>query len=243
MKQIFLLFVLCLLCGISVGQFNDSVHHHFSFASTGVINKTKDVKSYVLTNAAAFNINQTKFSQNTAASWIYGQQQKVLSNNDLSVNADFDYLKNVQKLYYWALINFDKSYSLKINYRFQSGAGIGYTFIKQPDLNLVVSDGFMYETSDLTDPQLGKDIYQTVRNSFRVKYHWQIKNILILDGSHFVQPSLLSLKDYIVKSNSVLTVKLNKWLGLNASLEYNKVSRTNRENLLITYGLTVDKYF
>ena len=243
MNNIILSFLCLLYCQVCFSQFNDSTHHHFSFASTGVLNKTKDASSYVFNNAVGFNINQKNISQNTVASWIYGEQQKKLSNNDLSMYADLDYLKNVQKLYYWALVTFDHSYSLKINYRFQSGAGLGYTLLKDADLNLVLSDGFVYETSDLTDPVLGKDVYQTLRNSFRIKYHWAIKDILILDGSYFIQPSLLSLKDYIIKLNSSLTVKLNKWLGINATVAYNEISRTKRENLLMTYGLTVDRYF
>ena len=243
MRKTLVSFITLLYSQISFAQFNDSIHHHFSFASTGIINKTNNISSYILNNSVGFSIDRKKISQNTAASWIYGKQQKILSNDDLSIYADLDYLKKVRKLYYWALVNFDESYSLKINYRFQSGVGVGYTILKEPDLNLVLSDGLMYETSDLTDPLLGKDIYQTIRNSFRIKYHWAIKNVLILEGSHFIQPSLLSLKDYILKSNSALTVKLNKWLGINATVSYNKISRTERENLLITYGLTVDKYF
>ncbi len=243
MNRILILFPALFYSQLAFAQFNDSINHRFSFATTGVVNKTKETSSFVLNNVAGFSINKKKITQNTDVSWIYGKQQEKLSNNDISVNADFDYLKNVQKLYYWALANFDESYSLKINYRFQTGIGIGYTIFKNPDLNLVVSDGFVYETSDLTDAVLGKDIYQTVRNSFRIKYHWAIKDILILDGSHFIQPSLISLKDYILKSNSTFTIKLNKWLGINASLSYNKISRTNRENLLMTYGLTVDRYF
>ena len=225
------------------GQFNDSTHHRFSYSSTGIINQTKDVNSYVLNNMAAFEINQKKLNFNTAATWVYGKQQKLLTNNDMSAFANIDYLKNVQKLYYWALINSDKSYSLNINYRFQSGAGIGYTFVNGHDLNLNVSDGFLYETSDLTDPVLGKDIYETVRNSFRLKYRWSYKNIFVIEGTQFVQPSLLSLIDYILKSSNTLSVKLNKWLAINASVGYNKISRTDRENLLITYGLAIDKYY
>lgn len=224
-------------------QFNDSVHHRFSYSSTGIINQTKNINSYVLSNMTAFEITQKKLTFNTAASWIYGKQQKQLSNNDLSAYANLDFLKNVQKLYYWALINSDESYSLNINYRFQGGVGIGYTFVNKPELDLVISDGFLYETSDLTDPVLGKDIYQTVRNSFRIKYRWAYKNIFIIEGIQFAQPSLISLKDYILKSNNTLSVKLNKWLAINASVVYNKASRTDRENLLITYGLAVNKYF
>jgi len=82
-----------------------------------------------------------------------------------------------------------------------------------------------------------------VRNSFRVKYKWSFKNTVILQGTNFIQPSLISLKDYILKFNNQLSVKLNKWLAINAAMDYNKISRTNRENLLITYGVTIDKYF
>lgn len=224
-------------------QYNDSVYHHFSFSTTGIINKTKDSRSFVLNSGAAFGINKKKISQNTAASWIYGKANDKLSNNDLSINADVDYLRDVQKFYYWALANFDESYSLKINYRFQSGVGVGFNLFREKDLNVVLTDGFIYETSDLTDPVLGKDVYETVRNSFRVKYHIGLKKLLVVDGSHFIQPSLLSLKDYIIKSNTTLTLKLNEWLGINSSFTYNKINRTKRENLLFTFGLSVDKYF
>lgn len=242
-KPTLLFITLILFAQFSFSQFNDSILHRFSYSSTGIINKTKDVNSFVLTNAVSFELNQKKLSFNTAASWIYGKQQKKLSNNDFSAYANLDILKNIQRLYYWALINSDESYSLKINYRFQGGIGIGYTFLNSPYLNLVVSDGFLYETSDLTDPVLGKDIYQTIRNSFRIKYRWSYKSVFIFEGTQFIQPSLASLKDYIVRSNNSLSVKLNKWLAINASVGYNKISRTNRENLLITYGLAVEKFF
>jgi len=145
-----LLFTLFLfLSSISFAQFNDSVHHHFSFASSGTINKTQEASSYVLTNAAGYEVNKKKIGFNAGASWIYGQQDRKLSNNDVSVSSNLDFLKNIQKLYYWTLLNFDESYSLKINYRFQTGVGVGHTFVNNPALNLVVSDGFLYETATL----------------------------------------------------------------------------------------------
>jgi len=242
-KTVLILLINILITNIAFSQLNDSVHHHFSFASTGIYNKTKDASSFVLNNSSGFEIRQKKVSFNTAASWIYGKQQKKLSNNDVSVFTNMDYLKDVQKLYYWALVNFDESYSLKINYRLQSGLGLGYTFVNSPHLNLELSDGFLYETSDLTDPVLGKDIYQTVRNSLRLKYRWSYKNIFSLQGTNFVQPSIISFEDYILKFNNQLSVKLNQWLSINASAVYNKISRTNRENLLITYGVALNKYF
>ena len=244
MKKIVLFFLVNIVfTHIAFSQFSDSVHHHFTFASTAIYNKTKDVSSFVLNNNTGLEIKQKKVAFSTAASWIYGKQQKILSNNDVSFFANIDYLKDVQKLYYWALLNFDESYSLKINYRFQSGVGLGYTFVKTPQLDLELSDGFVYETSDLTDPVLGKDVYQTVRNSLRLKYRWSYKNTFVIQGTDFVQPSIISLKDYILKFSNQLSVKLNQWLSINASMEYNKINRTKRENLLITYGLAVSKYF
>jgi hypothetical protein len=243
MSKIITLFFLLLSGNAAFAQFNDSIHHRFSFSSTGIINQTKDVSSYVLNNAISYEINQKKLNFSSAASWVFGEQQKKVSNNDYSAFANLDYLKDIKRLYYWALFNFDKSLSLKVNYRFQSGAGVAYNLLNKPDLNLSLSDGFVYESSDLTDPVVGKDVYQTVRNSFRLKFHWSYKDILVFDIADFYQPSLASFKDYILKSNNKLSIKLNKWLAVNTSVAYNKISRTNRQNLLITYGLTVDKYF
>lgn len=243
MYKIITLFFLLLSGKAAFCQFNDSTHHRFSFASTGIINQTKDLSSYVSNNSVSYEINRKKLNFSTAANWVYGKQQKQLSNNDYSAFANLDYLKDINQLYYWGLLNFDKSYSLKVNYRFQLGGGVAYNVSNKPNLNLSLSDGFVYESSDLTDPVIGKDIYQTVRNSFRLKFHWTYKDILAFDAAKFYQASLASFKDYILKSNNSLSVKLSKWLAINASVAYNRISRTDRENLLITYGLKIDKYF
>ena len=243
LKKITLFILPILYSQLSFSQFNDSVHHHFAFTSTGVYNKTKDQKSFVFNNAVTFEVNKKRIAYNTGASWIYGTQNKQLTNNDFSAAANIDYLKDIQRLYYWALVNYDNSYSLKINYRFQSGVGIGYPVIKKPTFELNLSDGFVFETSDLTDPDLGKDVYQTVRNSCRVKYRWSYNKTFSLEGTNFYQPSVISFNDFILKLNNKLSVKLNKWLSVNATMSYNKISRTNRENLLLTYGITVENYY
>lgn len=227
----------------SFGQFNDSVHHHFSFTSTGVFNKTKDQQSFVFNNAIGYEVNNRKIAYNTGASWIYGTQNEQLSNNDFSAAANVDYLKDIRKLYYWALVNYDNSYSLKINYRFQSGVGVGFNAFKSPKFNFEISDGFVFETSDLTDPVIGKDVYQTVRNSLRIKYRWAYNSTFSMEGTNFYQPSISDFGDYIFKLNNKLSIKLNKWLSLNAAMAYNKISRTNRENILLTYGLTIENYY
>jgi hypothetical protein len=70
-----------------------------------------------------------------------------------------------------------------------------------------------------------------------------IREIITLDGSDFLQHSLDDGSDYIIKSNTNLSVKLLKWLSVTASVTYNKLNATRRENLLVNYGLTFERYF
>lgn len=98
-------------------QFNDSVKHYIKFTSTGVLNKTETANSYVLRNSLNFNAEKKHLSYNTFIGWVYGAQSSSITNNDFTVNATLDINKRQHKIYYWALINFDKSYSLNINHR------------------------------------------------------------------------------------------------------------------------------
>lgn len=139
--------------------------------------------------------------------------------------------------------SFASSYSLKIYHQFQAGAGIGYSIINDSLADLVISDGLLYETSDLLLPSGKQDNYNTVRNSLRIKYKWMINDLLSFEGTHFWQPALSDFNDYMIRSNTTLSIKLRKWLNLTTGFTYNKISRTGRENLLINFGLTAETYF
>lgn len=240
-----LLLVLCFHGFIfsCAAQFNDTTHYHFKYLSAGIINKTDNSDSYVFNNAFNFNTQYKRLAYNTSVTWIYGTSQNTLTNNDLAAHGDVNFYKHGNKLYYWGLINFDKSYSLKITYRLQAGVGLAYNFIDSPAIKINVSDGFIYEKGNLIDATLGANIYDIPRNSLRLSYRFDLLKRIHIDGIHFYQPSLLALNDYIIQSTNNISVKLKDWLSLTASLVYNKVSRTQRENLLVTYGLTFEKYF
>ena len=239
-----LLFCICIVPFLPASaQFNDSINYHMRFFTTGSLNRTSAGDAYLLNNGIGFNINKRKVTLNTNAGWVWGQLNNTLTNNDFIATADMDFLKKVSKLYYWGLLNFESSYSLKTKYRFQPGAGAGYRFIDTTDALFTVSDGILIETAELTDASFGSEKYQTIRNSLRVKYHFLIGKVITIDGVNLWQPSLLSFKDYILKFNNSLSFRLRQWLSLTSAISFNRISSTDSQNLLFTFGITLDKYF
>ena len=224
-------------------QFNDTIHHHFNFTSTGVINRTTDTKSTVFSNVLGYGVKRKGFAASTGLNWIYGTQNGELTNNDFSALGNIELGRDVHKLYYWGLARYDKSFSLKITDRVQAGAGVGYDFIDSPMLRINLSYGILYEYGNLSDPTITPKTYQLARHSLRFLYHWSYKDKVILDGIHFYQPSFTDISDYIFSSTNNVAVKLKKWLAITGSFVFNKVTRTKRENLLMTYGIAIDKYF
>jgi hypothetical protein len=176
--------------------------------------------------------------------WIYGKTDRVISNNDFTTSLDFDVFKgDSAHFYYWGLANYVTSVSLKINNQLQAGLGAAYYFVNKKNTILNISDGILYDRGDLFLDDGTRDVYDTYRNSFRVLFKFVIKDIIVLDGNDFIQNSFTRRSDYIIKSTTNLSVKLKKWLALTTSYNYNRMNRTARENSLLSYGLTVEKYF
>lgn len=231
--------VVLLLHSMAHAQNPDTSVYHIIHNTTGFVNRTNDGNSFLVNNNLRFNISKKHISASASGSWIYGSQKAGLTNNDYSTIIDFNLLKSVSRVYYWGLAAYDKSYSLQINNRLQMGAGIGYTVLENKSVYFVVSDGPLYETSKLYDTTL----YETVRNSFRLRYRFNISKRVVIDGTSFHQQSFLSAEDYIIKSTNTLSLKLNTWLSLTLALNYNKLNITHKENLLCNFGFRFDRYF
>ena len=225
------------------GQFNDTTFYHTAYLSSGSINKTNDGTAYLLNNAFKFNVKRKDIALNFNNSWIYGKQNRNLTNNDFSSSFDFNLYKTIPHFYYWGLVNYNTSYSLKINDQLLAGLGVAYNIYDGPNAYLNISDGILYDLSDLTLGDNTRDNYHTYRNSFRLAFRFNIKDRVVIDGSNFYQNSLDRGNDYIIRSTTNLSFKLQKWLSLTTSLNYNRQNRTQSENLLFTYGLTIEKYF
>jgi hypothetical protein len=245
-KPAFLILFVLLITGYNAhAQFNDTTHYHATLSSTGSINRTQDGNSFLLTNVLDFGMKRKDYSMNLNGNYVYGKQDNTLTNRDYNTlfNANLFRYTPFPHSFYWVLVSYNTSVSLKINNETEGGFGFAYSVIDSKNAYLNFSDGVLYDQSDLMVHDTIRDVYHTYRNSFRLMFHFAVKDILVLDGSNFLQNSFQRGSDYIIRSNTSLTFKLRKWIGLTTSLVYNKMNNTDSENLLFTYGLTIDKYF
>ncbi len=236
-----------LLCLVSAGslqaQFSDSINHYVSYTGTGTINKTNDGNSYIFSNIVRFNVRKKDVALNWTNSYIYGQQRHVLSNNDYNSALDFNLYKTFPHFYYWGLANYDKSYSLKINNRVQSGLGVAYNIVDKKNAFLNLSNGILFEYGDLQTSDTTHRVDRIFRNSLRIRFRWVYRDMVTLDGSNSLQSSLSNHNDYNLRSVTSLSFRLAKWLNFTTAANYNRLNLTGRQTLLITFGLTADRYF
>lgn len=209
----------------------------------GSLNKTNTTSSYLLTNNLSFGIRKKWIELNSFNSWLYGEQQKKLTNNDVNSTLTCNLYRKQRGLYYWGLGNYTQSYSLKINDQYQGGVGAAYSIIDNKKSYLNFSDGILYEYSDIFVSDTIRDVYNTFRNSFRISLKFLIADIVSIKGVGFYQNSLSNSNDYIVKSNVELGLVVRKWITVSTMFSYNRFNRTGKENTLFTYGLKLDKYF
>lgn len=241
--KIFLTVILFCTTLTAYSQFNDTTHYHLTLASTGSINKTDGNTAYLLNNSLNFGLKKKDVYLSSSNNWIYGQQNNVLTNNDFSSVLFLNLYKTFPHFYYWGLVNYNTSYSLKINNQLLAGGGVAYNILDKDDARVNLSDGVLFDRSDLI-ANLTNLNYHTYRNSFRLQFHFAIsKDLVTIDGSNFLQSSFNDGNDYIIRSTTTIGLKLRKWISLTTSLNYNKMYITDSDNLIFTYGITLDKLF
>lgn len=234
-----LLILSLLITTTAFAQFNDTTHYHLALASTGSINRTDANSAYLLNNALVFGIKQKNVTLTATNVWVYGAQNSVLTNNDFSSTLYANINTGVKQLYYWGLVNYNASYSLKINNQLLAGAGLAYDIIDKANIRFNLSDGVLYDESSL----LTTLNYNTYRNSLRVQLRFNAMDMVSFESVNFLQSSFNDGNDYIIRSNTTLGLKLRKWISLTTSLAYNKMNITSTQNLTFTYGLALDEFF
>lgn len=234
-----------LLCSRNASaQFNDTIDYYVAANLSGNINKTTGLVNYLFNNGAKFSIQKDRIAFNTSNNWLYGENAGKLVNNDFISSTDFNiYHHKGARFNYWGLANYTSSYSLKIRDQLQAGAGVAYKVIGSATTLLRISDGLLYETSNIVVNDSTNQVYHTIRNSLRVQFRYKYKNRVAFESAAFWQPSLTYSNDYIVNMSASVSLKLLKWLSFNSKFNYMHISRTQRENMLITYGVVIEQYF
>ena len=239
MSRIFPFVLFLCLFNLAKAQFNDTTNYHLVLSSAGSINRTDQGNAYLLNNALNVGLKKKSIVLNSNNSWLYGKQNDDLTNNDFSSSLNINLYKTLPHFYYWGLLNYNTSFSLKLNHQLLAGVGIAYSILDREHAYLNISNGLLYDKSNL----ISSATYHTYRNSLRLQYRFLIGKIFTLDGSNFLQNSFTREGDYIIRSSNTFGIKLRQWISFTTSLTYNRLNVTRSENLNFTYGLTFDKYF
>jgi hypothetical protein len=227
----------------AASQFSDSATQFARLSVSGNINRTNLATSYLLNNEARYSIKSPRTVLNSFAGWVYGKQGALTTNNDFTTTLDFNLYNQKGNFYYWGLLNYTSSISLRINRQLQTGLGVAYNLVNTATTWINFSDGLLHETSSLARRDGGDENYQTVRNSFRLAYRFVIADLITITGTNYLQNSLDNGNDFTIRTQNSAGIKLNKWLSFATSVSYNQFRRTGTENLLFTYGLAAEKYF
>lgn len=241
MRFLFFL-IFCLAVQPCFAQYSDSVHHRLQISSTGNLNRTVDGQSYLFNNAVNFGIRKKNLEFNSSNGYVYGTTTEKLSNNDFNSTLDFN-LYQTPRFYYWGLGAYTTSYSLNIHNRVQAGLGVAYEFFDAENIRLNISEGALFEYGEVQVPDSSMRYYHIVRNSLRLKFRYQVDNRFKVEAMGFWQPSFEDFDDYLLNGNLAISWRLYKWINLKAGAQYEKVTLTNRETLLLTYGIVLERFF
>lgn len=224
---------------------SDTSSFNVAVNAAGTINNTNLGTTYIFNNAVNLSYNAKNVEINANNSWLYGRSNtNKITNDDYVSNWTINLNKSLKRFYYWGLASAVKSYSLRINSQYQGGVGASIYAINKPNTQVNISDGFVWESSDITVADTINQKYATIRNSFRLSMKFLFAHgLLSIKSMSFYQPSLLLADDYIIRSNNELGIHINKWLSFTTQVVYNRFNRTSKENLLFSYGVKLEKRF
>jgi hypothetical protein len=217
-------------------------HYKMNINSNGSFNKTPNSTVYLLSNNVHLNYAKEKLEYNLYGRWNYGANSIKLTNNDFSTSFDCNlYLDTPKKFNGWVIASFISSYSLNIRNEYQIGTGIAYKVLDTvggKSFFLKLSDGLIWEYSDFTLPDNDRGLYYVVRNSFRFQFRvYSIDRRISLETTTFWQQALNKAHDFNWRSTARFEYKIWEAFTINTQLEYNYITRTERDNLIITYGI------
>ncbi len=239
-----LYFVLVFCFGATCNaQFNDTIHSYISLSATGNFNRTNEIRSSLSSNTFEFKRRSAKLAANTSLRYIFGKQNGEVANNDFYGLQELNKYIRTQRFYAWVLASYAQIYSLGIRHQFQTGPGLAYTILQKQYVSFNISDGIIYEYRQLRDEKISNLRDQAIRNSLRLQLKGNLNDVVSLTSTFFLQNSLADARDAIIREETELQLRVHKVLTLTGKLQYNLLTSTEKETLLLTWGLTYRNYF
>jgi hypothetical protein len=151
----------------------------------------------------------------------------VKLNDDLNVIINYTHFKH-KRVFVWYISRYDNIYSLDIKRRYQIGSGLGIYLIKKTNIIIDISDGLIYQFN----------MFSNYVNSLRFKIEFKT-DLLTFKNIIYYQDSFNEDKDFIILSNSSITYKVYKNLGLELKLINNFRNIENKRNIFYTIGINL----
>jgi hypothetical protein len=177
-----------------------------------------NVSRILMQFTSSFDLTLSKvFKLATSPSYIYGQQNGLLAENEFFVDLRTN-LFYEKRFYYLAFTSFEKSNLRKIENRFIGGAGVGYRLIKKERTTLSVTNVLLYEKTDfiLNEKFPDRNLW---RNSTRISGEYSFNDSKFsLSHILFIQP-IITENNFRWNGNLILKYQLSKQLSLRTTME------------------------
>jgi hypothetical protein len=236
-----LIFLVCFLAADA--QLSDSTGNYLAYAFTGNYNQANKVAGFLSSHSVAFGHRSDAWACHLNLKHLYGRQRQELTNNDLTVHFDVNRYAFVPRFYFWGLASYGAVYSLKVHTQFQTGAGAAYDLISTGGIEVNVSDGLLYDYSDVDLSESTRLVRQTPRNSLRLRLRLKAGVHGSLQSAYMLQNSLEHGNDLIHKAETTIMVRIRGQLSARFHVQYCGMSSTDRETLLAVFGLHFSRSF
>lgn len=181
---------------------------------------------------------------NLSPQYSYGFQNGELREDDfLGIFALNVFQKSV--VYILGFGSAQTSNLRKINFRWESGGGIGFHILRHTRVQFSITQALIYENTDFISQETN-DI-ETTRLSTRFKGNYKLfDQKLKISHVFFIQPSITDSENFRFSGNLNIQLPLNKFLSFTILLKdtYESVVAEGRLNndFNIQVGLTLDNF-
>ena len=202
----------------------------YRFSVDGTITSGNVSRALIqLATSLDWNLHQ-KFKLSSSPSYIYGNQNKAITERETFADLRASYLYE-KRFYYLAFTSFEQSNLRKINHRFVGAGGFGLKLVQKKAVYLSVTNVILYERTDFVINEKFPD-RNLWRNSTRIFGEYTLgKGKMSLSHTLYLQPSITE-KNFRWNGNLILRYQVSKNMSFRSTMEnsYESIVVPNREN-------------